>query len=74
MPSARLGARGLGGKKTELTANRSHAARYEYDAPLRHALDHKLAKLRQNVKKFFYYHLIDLGGRAFALFTLKLHA
>ena len=53
MPSARLGARGLGGKKTELTANRFHAALSEYDPPLRHALDDKLAKLRHVVKKFF---------------------
>jgi hypothetical protein len=51
MSSARLGARGLGGKKTELTANRSHAARFEYDPALRRALDDKLAKLRHDVKK-----------------------
>src|SRR5208282_3278105 len=51
MPSARLGARGLGGKKTELTANRSHAALPEYGPALRRALDHKLAKLRHDVKK-----------------------
>jgi hypothetical protein len=53
MPSARLGARGLGGKKTELTANRSHAAQFMYAPSLRHALDDKLAKLRHVVKKFF---------------------
>jgi hypothetical protein len=53
MLSARLGARGLGGKKTELTANRFHAAPFEYAPPLRHALDDKLAKLRHVVKKFF---------------------
>jgi hypothetical protein len=53
MSSARLGARGLGGKKTELTANRSHAALIECAPPLRHALDDKLAKLRHAVKKFF---------------------
>jgi hypothetical protein len=53
MHSARLGARGLGGKKTELTANRFHAAQLEPAPPLRHALDDKLAKLRHLVKKFF---------------------
>jgi hypothetical protein len=52
MSSARLGARGLGGKKTELTANRFHAAPFLYDPSLRHALDDKLAKLRHVVKKF----------------------
>ena len=51
MPSVRLGARGLGGKKTELTANRSHAALPEYGPALRRTLDHKLAKLRHDVKK-----------------------
>ena len=49
---ARLGARGLGGKKTELTAKRFHGALSEYGRPLRHALDDKLAKLRHVVKKF----------------------
>jgi hypothetical protein len=51
MSSARLGARGLGGKKTELTANRFHAAQPKHDLPLRRALDDKLAKLRHIVKK-----------------------
>jgi hypothetical protein len=51
--SIRLGARGLGGKKTELTANRFHGALCEYGRPLRHALDDKLAKTRHFVKKFF---------------------
>jgi hypothetical protein len=51
MYSARLGARGLGGKKTEQTANRFHAALSEYASPLRHALDDKLAKLRHVYKK-----------------------
>jgi hypothetical protein len=74
MSSARLGARGLGGKKTELTANRSHAALSLYDPSLRHALDDKLAKLRQDVKNFFYCHLTELGCREFLRFTLKLHA
>jgi hypothetical protein len=46
MPSARLGARGLGGKKTEQTANRSHAARSNHVVALRRALDHKRAKPR----------------------------
>src|SRR5271156_3681761 len=55
MPSARLGARGLGGKKTELTANRSHAARFEYARSLRRALDDKLAKLWRDVKKLLYF-------------------
>ena len=54
--SIRLGARGLGGKKTELTANRFHAAQLQYAPPLRHALDDKLAKLRHLVKKFFVLH------------------
>ena len=48
--SVRLGARGLGGKKTELTANRFHGALSEYGRPLRHALDDKLAKTRHFVK------------------------
>jgi hypothetical protein len=52
MHSARLGARGLGGKKTELTANRFHGALSEYARPLRHALDDKLAKLRHIVKNY----------------------
>ena len=52
MYSARLGARGLGGKKTELTANRFHGAQGKYDRPLRHALYDKLAKLRHTRKKF----------------------
>jgi hypothetical protein len=65
MPSARLGARGLGGKKTELTANRSHAAQLEYAPALRHALDDKPAKLRQDVKKFFYCDRIEFGRREF---------
>src|SRR5271155_5796348 len=55
MPSARLGARGLGGKKTELTANRSHAARFQHERVLRRTLDHKPAKLRHVVKKFLYF-------------------
>ena len=50
--SIRLGARGLGGKKTELTAKRFHGALVKYGRPLRHALDDKLAKLRHAVKKF----------------------
>jgi hypothetical protein len=58
MPSARLGARGLGGKKTELTANRSHAALFEYARALRRTLDHKQAKLRHAVKKIFYFRLV----------------
>jgi hypothetical protein len=74
MSSARLGARGLGGKKTELTANRSHAAQLHYDPALRHALDDKLAKLRQDVKNFFYCLLTELGSREFVRFTLKPHA
>ena len=53
MYSARLGARGLGGKKTELTANRFHGAQGKYAPPLRHALDDKPAKLRHTAKKFF---------------------
>jgi hypothetical protein len=53
MNSARLGARGLGGKKTELTANRFHGAQGKYARPLRHALDDKPAKLRHTAKKFF---------------------
>jgi hypothetical protein len=53
MNSARLGARGLGGKKTEQTANRFHGAQGKYGPPLRHALDGKLAKLRHVAKNFF---------------------
>src|ERR1700759_1308267 len=52
MSSARLGARGLGGKKTELPANRSHAAHSKHDRALRRALDHKPAKLRHLDKKY----------------------
>jgi hypothetical protein len=50
--SIRLGARGLGGKKTELTAKRFHGALCEYGRPLRHALDDKLAKTRHFVKNY----------------------
>jgi hypothetical protein len=53
--SIRLGARGLGGKKTELTAKRFHGALSEYGCPLRHALDDKLAKTRHFVKNSFSY-------------------
>jgi hypothetical protein len=53
MNSAHLGARGLGGKKTELTANRFHGAQAKYAPPLRHALDDKPAKLRHIAKNFF---------------------
>jgi hypothetical protein len=53
--SIRLGARGLGGKKTELTAKRFHGALYEYGRPLRHALDDKLAKTRHFVKNSLSY-------------------
>src|SRR3984957_19120773 len=53
--SVRLGARGLGGKKTELTAYLFHGALSEYDHPLRHALDHKLAKTRHFVKNSLSY-------------------
>jgi hypothetical protein len=63
MPSARLGARGLGGKKTELTANRFHVAQRKHDPPLRHALDDKLAKLRHIVKKLFFLYRQLLTGQ-----------
>jgi hypothetical protein len=53
--SIRLGARGLGGKKTELTANRFHGALSEYGRPLRRALDDKLAKTRHFVKNYLSY-------------------
>jgi hypothetical protein len=72
MPSVRLGARGLGGKKTELTANRSHAALLEYARALRRALDHKLAKLRQDVKNFLYFRLLYLGSAIRFFFDPKL--
>jgi hypothetical protein len=71
MTSARPGARGLGGKKTELTANRFHAARRKYDRPLRHALDDKLAKLRHIVKKCFVLDRQLLTGQTSMMITNK---